>query len=205
MEVRWSSCYRMLESIRDGYADVTTILQRRNDSEKLDDIPLDLLSDVVDLLMPLKLETDRAQANNCVTASLPLVSYHNLRQAYSQQDDDSDTTRVSGSGPVDDEVRGYLNKPLGIDFDESKPLAWWTRRADRFPQLARLARRYLCVAATSAETERTFSDAGRILNKRRKSLNLGVVDDLIFLHMNCKGKIRDRLQRKRRAEPGGVD
>ncbi|KAK3922774.1 Spike glycoprotein [Frankliniella fusca] len=94
MEVRWSSCYRMLESIKNAYAEVQAVLERKNAASKLDDIPLQFLTEVVDLLQPLKLETERAQHKNCVTASLPLVSYHSLRQAYSPDEDDSEPIRM---------------------------------------------------------------------------------------------------------------
>ncbi|KAE8742563.1 hypothetical protein FOCC_FOCC011857, partial [Frankliniella occidentalis] len=60
--------------------------------------------------------------------------------------------------------------------------------------MTKLARRYLVVPASSAESERTFSDAGWILNKRRKNLEMSVVDDLLFLHCNCRDKVRRRLQ-----------
>ncbi|KAE8740764.1 hypothetical protein FOCC_FOCC013709 [Frankliniella occidentalis] len=77
-----------------------------------------------------------------------------------------------------------------------------TCQADRFPLLAMLARQYLSIPASSAETERTFSEAGWILNKRRKRLCMTTVDDLIILHANCKDRIRERLsKRKRRKGP----
>ncbi|KAK3932706.1 Zinc finger protein 618 [Frankliniella fusca] len=67
-----------------------------------------------------------------------------------------------------DELKAYLEEPLGeYDMTNPKPLAWWQQRADKFPRLSRLARRYLINPASSAESERTFSDAGWILNKRR--------------------------------------
>ncbi|KAK3911553.1 LOW QUALITY PROTEIN: Zinc finger protein 618, partial [Frankliniella fusca] len=92
-----------------------------------------------------------------------------------------------------DELKAYLEEPLGeYDMTNPKPLAWWQQRADKFPRLSRLARRYLINPASSAEIERTFSDAGCILNKRRTNLELNVVDDLLFLHSN----FREKLQRK---------
>ncbi|KAE8736943.1 hypothetical protein FOCC_FOCC017600 [Frankliniella occidentalis] len=99
---------------------------------------------------------------------------------------------------VADEVKAYLDEPLGeYDKADPKPLAWWQRRADKFPRLVRLARRYLIIPASSAESERTFSDAGWILNKRRKNLDMCVVDDLLFLHCNFIQKLRIKMQNLR--------
>ncbi|KAK3924625.1 Uroporphyrinogen decarboxylase [Frankliniella fusca] len=84
MEVRWSSCYRMLDSIRKVYPELRAVLERKGQTKRLDEIPLEFLTEIVNFLDPLKLETERVQAKNCVTASLPLVSYHTLRQAHSE-------------------------------------------------------------------------------------------------------------------------
>ena len=64
----------------------------------------------------------------------------------------------------------------------------------RFPKLSKLARKYLTIPATSAESERTFSDAGWILNKRRKNLESAIIADLLLLHCNCREKLQERLQ-----------
>ena len=45
-----------------------------------------------------------------------------------------------------------------------------------------MARRYLCVPATSAPSERLFSAAGLTIAKDRASLNPETADALIFLH-----------------------
>ena len=49
----------------------------------------------------------------------------------------------------------YRNEPtLSNDGD---PLGWWRMRMEEYPTLVRLARKYLCVPATSAQAERVFS------------------------------------------------
>jgi hypothetical protein len=43
------------------------------------------------------------------------------------------------------------------------PLAWWKGNERKFPILAKLARMYLAIQATSAPSERIFSVASRII------------------------------------------
>lgn len=64
----------------------------------------------------------------------------------------------------------------------SDPLAWWQVQEKTLPLLSILARRMLCVPATSAPTERVFSVAGLTLSKNRASTLPQHASDLIFLH-----------------------
>ena len=61
------------------------------------------------------------------------------------------------------------------------PLTWWQQNQHRFPLLATLAKKYLCICATSVPSERLFSSAGLVVNKRRASLNPDTVDMILFL------------------------
>ena len=69
------------------------------------------------------------------------------------------------------ETAGYTN-----------PLQWWKRNAADLPHLSELAKRYLCIPATSAPSERVFSAAGLTIAKTRASLHPDNAADLIFLH-----------------------
>lgn len=63
-------------------------------------------------------------------------------------------------------------------------LSWWKARCHQYPALAKLARHYLCIPATSVPAERVFSTAGLIVSKLRASLKPETVDMLIFLNKN---------------------
>jgi hAT family C-terminal dimerisation region len=64
----------------------------------------------------------------------------------------------------------------------SDPLQWWQVQEKMLPILSVLARRMLCVPATSAPTERVFSVAGLTISKCRASVLPRNASDLIFLH-----------------------
>ncbi|CAM9526079.1 unnamed protein product, partial [Phaeothamnion confervicola] len=61
-------------------------------------------------------------------------------------------------------------------------LVWWRDRGVEFPKLALLARRVLCIPATSASSERLFSVAGQVVTKKRNRLSEQSVETLVFLH-----------------------
>lgn len=64
------------------------------------------------------------------------------------------------------------------------PLTWWRDNESRFISLQILARKYLAIPATSASSERVFSVAGNICNRRRASLSPDHLDALVFLNAN---------------------
>ena len=67
---------------------------------------------------------------------------------------------------------------------ESNPLDWWRVNQTRFPRLASLAGRYLCIPGTSVPSERVFSAAGLVVNRLRTRLTPEHVDMLVFLNKN---------------------
>ena len=63
-------------------------------------------------------------------------------------------------------------------------LVWWADNAQRWPMLAAVARHSLCVPASSATSERSFSKAGHILRVRRARLTDEHVSQLTLLSWN---------------------
>jgi len=58
------------------------------------------------------------------------------------------------------------------------------------PKLYAVARKVLCVPASSSASERVFSTAGRLLEKRRTSLAPSSVNSLLFLHSSMQWELK---------------
>lgn len=66
----------------------------------------------------------------------------------------------------------------------SSPLVWWSQNSGRFKHLSALAKKYLCVAATSVASERVVSTSGNIVSAKRNRTDPELVDQLTFLAKN---------------------
>lgn len=83
---------------------------------------------------------------------------------------------------IEVELQSYLQ---ALDVDgEADPLEWWKLHQANFPRVASLARKYLCIPATSAPSERAFSTGGNIVTCHRAALKPENVDRLVFLAKN---------------------
>ena len=89
---------------------------------------------------------------------------------------------TDGTSSVEHEVNSYLQTPPSSS--KTYPLTWWKDNAASFPNLARLALRYLSVPATSTSSERAYSAAGILTTGRRGALSSENVDRLVFLNKN---------------------
>ena len=71
----------------------------------------------------------------------------------------------------DDEVSRYLKEPiLSMDDNEVDALKWWRKNGARFPKLAKIARDFLSVPASTVASEAAFSLSGRVITDYRSSL-----------------------------------
>jgi hypothetical protein len=61
-------------------------------------------------------------------------------------------------------------------------LLWWSKKAEKYPTLWRLAMIYFAIPATSAGSERAFSVAGCIVAAKRCRLITDNIENLHFLH-----------------------
>ncbi|KAL3972516.1 desumoylating isopeptidase 1 [Sarotherodon galilaeus] len=82
------------------------------------------------------------------------------------------------------ELSSYVNSPPADS--ECDPLSWWKVHTVNFPHISRLARKYLCIPATSSASERLFSTGGNVVTCQRSSLKPASVNMLVFLTKNLK-------------------
>jgi len=86
------------------------------------------------------------------------------------------------------ELEAYINEqcvPMEVAISETQkrytdPLEWW-RCHSNFKLLSLVAKRILCIPATSASSERVFSDAGNVISEERSRLAPDVASSLILL------------------------
>ena len=67
------------------------------------------------------------------------------------------------------ELARYLRAPLADDDEDI--LAWWKQHTREYPCLARIARDYLAIPATSDPAERAFSAGANLVSDKRGSLS----------------------------------
>ncbi|CAN0411664.1 unnamed protein product, partial [Discosporangium mesarthrocarpum] len=81
---------------------------------------------------------------------------------------------------------GMYGRIDALDIDEAKkiggPLQWWHERKRIYSHLAKLARKYLPMQATSASSERLFSTAGNTVTVKVNRLTGDKVDATVMPH-----------------------
>ncbi len=82
-----------------------------------------------------------------------------------------------------DEIAEYLKEDK-INFTQN-PFEWWMNKKSKYPILARLARIYLAVPATSTPSKRLFSDAENLLTSKRSRVNAELFKHIMFLKRNA--------------------
>jgi hypothetical protein len=81
------------------------------------------------------------------------------------------------------ELSDYVNIKVSKDVDL---MQFWEEHQSLLPKLFNVACKVLCIPATSSPSERVFSTAGRILEKRRTMLSPSSVNSLLFLNSNLQ-------------------
>jgi len=119
-------------------------------------------------------------ATTVVGSLLSYLSEHN----HSDDEDDMTEENAFTSRSVRRQMATFVSQnqqPHDVDS-----LQWWKANEARFKALARAARKYLGIPATSAPSERVFSLAGSICNRRRACLSPDTLDALVFLNANAE-------------------
>ena len=83
-------------------------------------------------------------------------------------DEDDDDDESLGKRSVSLQLESYL-KEVPIK-SKSCPGDWWRLNETKYPEIGKLARKYLAIQGTSTPAERVMSDMGLILNKKRLAM-----------------------------------
>lgn len=132
----------------------------------------------------------------CLTLSIPLLKFFLViaadvkrKKSWGSFLDDTRETPDHDAPTQSDllrrEIDLYATLPT-LPSKDDDPLEWWRSNQHNFPCLAKLARKYLCVQATSVASERAFSGAGNIVTARRNCLKPSKVNQLCFLSANLQ-------------------
>ena len=84
------------------------------------------------------------------------------------------------------EVQGKYEKYFSLPTANWKtdPFVWWNSKKNEFPIMSVLAKKYLCISATSVPSERLFSDVGNLITPSRNKLSPNTVSKIVFLKRN---------------------
>ena len=93
-------------------------------------------------------------------------------------------TGTSYKERVERELQMYLNE--SVIAPEHDIFDWWSSNSARFPVVAKVARMYLAIPATSVPSEQLFSTAGLIISEHRNRLKPGDAEQLVFLAKNLR-------------------
>jgi len=125
---------------------------------------------------------EKASSGDCScsdTSDMPTIKNKKLSVLDRLLGEDVDKDKSSN---VTEEVALYLQEhPIKRSED---PFACWHGNASRFPHLAVVACCYLAIPATSTPSERVFSVAGIVVDKRHCALTADMINALVFLHKN---------------------
>jgi hypothetical protein len=102
----------------------------------------------------------------------------------SSDEDMEDEVFLSGEDLISNEIRRYQSdKGLKVQTDGcyNCPLEWWRVNPKEYPNIWKVAEQFLAIPEMSAPSERVFSSAANIVDKKRVRLKPENVDLLVFM------------------------
>ena len=157
-----SECTENYDSIHDNFSETVAESERLSAepeaTESIETPPAKRLKGLAALLKHIEEENEHSQSHS--------------------------TNPLTPSQVIDKEISSYLDFPSAES--DTDPLVWWRSEKGRFPNLAHIARKYLCVCGTSVPSERVFSTAGHIASRSRGRLLPQNVSKLLFLAKNMQ-------------------
>ncbi len=89
------------------------------------------------------------------------------------------------------EFKAFRALKVLLESKNSDGIDWWRKFEATFPILARLARRYLSIPASSAPSERIFSKYTTIWEKKKCNLKPETANDIIYLHETRRNRANE--------------
>jgi hypothetical protein len=115
-----------------------------------------------------------------------LITHRNKRQRADKDKDDEDDLEaqagVSKFNADKNEYERYVDVKHDEDPNSCDILHWWKEHEKQYPLLARLARKYLAIPASSAPSERVFSRLKNIITHKRVRMSSETLCQLLFVH-----------------------
>ncbi|XP_048852654.1 E3 SUMO-protein ligase ZBED1-like [Brienomyrus brachyistius] len=157
--------------------------------ERVEFIKMRAAAELVDMAAPESAQTEAASISPPAAEDNPeLPCPHPTKKtkkslgSYFKKAGQGTTHSQPSRASIELELSMYLQAP-GPD-SETDPLEWWRQHELSFPSVARLAKKYLSIPATSSSSERAFSASGNIITCKRSCLKPNTVDQLVFLALN---------------------
>ncbi|KAI8395983.1 hypothetical protein FOFC_21513, partial [Fusarium oxysporum] len=92
-----------------------------------------------------------------------------------------------------DEYEAWQQSWVPTDTDIRDPIAYWQDNRAQYPRLSRMALDFLTIQPMSAECERLFSAAGRLVTPLRSRLEVDIIGMCLVLRSWIQAKIIDDL------------
>ena len=119
-----------------------------------------------------------------------------LLDGLEDSDEDDDTSAASGSESIKDDCNAELERYLvekSLKLEKSRddkkvvyndPLIWWKQHENKYPTIAPLAAIVLAIPATSAPSERVWSQSALVMNVKRARMDEDISSAIIFVKHN---------------------
>lgn len=98
--------------------------------------------------------------------------------------DEKKVNKLDEHNRISSEVFDYLKEPIVIE--DISPLKYWENNENKYPNIAKIAPKYLTICASSAPVERLFSVAGKFYTSSRTLLKEDNFENLILIKLNKK-------------------
>ena len=173
------------------FLQMATFLDPRFKTDFVDETEeLDLLEDaVVDFGMDVMAPPSEPGATTTAAEPPPakkkkLVAFLKKQSTESSESTGETSHSRSPLQKLKAEIEAYKLSPMLEIESEETPLQWWKAHDTTYPVLSKLARKFLCMCATSCASERLFSTSGNIITPTRATLKPHKVNMLVFLAKN---------------------